>query len=460
MKLILAQKITFLAIFLLAGMVAGHAQTAAPLDYSRMGLLELSSRASKGDQNAADTLEKRLADRTMQSNSPEAAGSSVPVLGTSRGLGLPPGKWNKDALDQVAAPKGQVTTMDSVEVTRRRLRSIIKRIRAAKERILAGKGDADDERLFKQLQAEFIAIKQGKPYKNNADNIGRKKAPALVKSAQPIKIQYSSLGKTELISRAQNGDPTAQYELARRLEFGNPGIKKDIKNAFLWEMEAAKNGHALAQYSVSLKYTFGKGVEVNNEKALYWLRKSAEGGYVAAQYIMFETYHAGVEVDKNPVEAALWATKAYAQKEKLSVEMRKELQRVYKFDQKKPKPLSAIAPDSPTLGKSKGLLPGNPKQIKSAKKGRRSVEEVAKEMSAIQKKIKARLAKIQAGDQSAEGKVETARLLKRVKELNEEFEFAYAMKNIENLGKKIKAVKEVAKSIPRDIRVCPNLFGI
>lgn len=76
---------------------------------------------------------------------------------------------------------------------------------------------------------------------------------------------------------------------------------------------AAKEGHAEAQYELSLMYEEGLGVVPDNKKAVRWLRLAAEQGYVEAQYELGSFYRQGKGVPKNDIRAAEWYSKAAGQ---------------------------------------------------------------------------------------------------------------------------------------------------
>jgi hypothetical protein len=65
---------------------------------------------------------------------------------------------------------------------------------------------------------------------------------------------------TDYMVEAREGDPTAQFVVARRLEKGL-GTKKDTEQALYWYKQAADNGHALAKLFVDRK------AEAQKEKA-------------------------------------------------------------------------------------------------------------------------------------------------------------------------------------------------
>ncbi|MBE9515582.1 MAG: sel1 repeat family protein [Proteobacteria bacterium] len=83
---------------------------------------------------------------------------------------------------------------------------------------------------------------------------------ALIISISPLTI-YASAEEEELfqdyMADARNGDSTAQFVVARRLEKGI-GTKKDSEQSLYWYKQAADNGHALAKLFVERKLEAAK----------------------------------------------------------------------------------------------------------------------------------------------------------------------------------------------------------
>jgi hypothetical protein len=73
------------------------------------------------------------------------------------------------------------------------------------------------------------------------------------------------------------------YQMGEKYYYGR-GIKMDKKKAFEYYMQAARGGHAGAQYSVGFMYRNGRGVDVDLQKARYWYQKAADQGHVSARY--------------------------------------------------------------------------------------------------------------------------------------------------------------------------------
>ena len=78
---------------------------------------------------------------------------------------------------------------------------------------------------------------------------------ALVISTSPLTAAASAEEEQafrDYMVEAREGDPTAQFVVARRLEKGI-GTKKDTEQALYWYKQAADNGHALAKLFIDRK---------------------------------------------------------------------------------------------------------------------------------------------------------------------------------------------------------------
>jgi TPR repeat protein len=109
-------------------------------------------------------------------------------------------------------------------------------------------------------------------------------------------------------ARAENGDASAQYELAG-LYYQGKGVPQDYKAAAVWYRKAADQGNPKAQYGVGYMYEQGKGLPQDHAQALQWYRKSADQGYAIAQYDIGYSYYEGKGVPLDYSEAARWFRK-------------------------------------------------------------------------------------------------------------------------------------------------------
>jgi TPR repeat protein len=76
---------------------------------------------------------------------------------------------------------------------------------------------------------------------------------------------------------------------------------------------AAKQGHAVVQFSLGSVYLNGEGVAQDYTEAARWLRKAAEKGIAAAQYSLGQMYRDGEGFTQDSKEAIRWFRKAAGQ---------------------------------------------------------------------------------------------------------------------------------------------------
>jgi uncharacterized protein len=83
-------------------------------------------------------------------------------------------------------------------------------------------------------------------------------------------------------TRAENGDPEAQFELG--LAFASSGDRFDSSEAARWYLKAAEQSHVRAQYNLGLMYLKGQGVARDKALSRLWMSKAANLGDAGAQY--------------------------------------------------------------------------------------------------------------------------------------------------------------------------------
>jgi hypothetical protein len=81
-----------------------------------------------------------------------------------------------------------------------------------------------------------------------------------------------------LSSRAEQGDPKAQYALAHMLLEGRGGLGEDPDRARVWFEKAALQGMPESQFYLGLLYHTGIGTPASRKLALHWFREAAEQG--------------------------------------------------------------------------------------------------------------------------------------------------------------------------------------
>jgi len=134
-------------------------------------------------------------------------------------------------------------------------------------------------------------------------------------------------GDSEMVSKANGGDPQAQFDLALAYREGKD-IQKDLQSSFRWLKEAAKGGHVEAQYELGKDYSveaegnrqtakLGIGTAIKYFArdygfAVHWFHEAAQKGHVGAQLELAKLFFAGWGIQQNDAEAKVWAEKAKA----------------------------------------------------------------------------------------------------------------------------------------------------
>lgn len=117
-------------------------------------------------------------------------------------------------------------------------------------------------------------------------------------------IDPATLDKLKLVSRfsqvlpkAEAGDPQAQFEVARMYQDGD-GTKKDLHAAAAWYQKAADRGHGGSQVQLGLMYANGQGVRQDYAAAAKWYRlASTFNNNADAQFRLGELYFNGRGVE-------------------------------------------------------------------------------------------------------------------------------------------------------------------
>ena len=111
---------------------------------------------------------------------------------------------------------------------------------------------------------------------------------------------------------AEEGDPSAQYELGFKYDWGW-GVAKDHQEAVKWYRLAAEQGNVGAQLELGDKYRFGRDVPQDYDEAVRWYRKAAWQGSKRAQVDLGTMYFFGKDVPRDPREAVMWLRRAAEQ---------------------------------------------------------------------------------------------------------------------------------------------------
>lgn len=118
-------------------------------------------------------------------------------------------------------------------------------------------------------------------------------------------LLFAELRRLALGSALQKPDADAQLHLGQRYANGQ-GVGKDEKEAALWFLRAANNGHGEAQRYLAYAHLHGRGVPKSEAEGLRWLRMAAEQGDAPAQRQLGYHYETGLSVPKNENEGVRW----------------------------------------------------------------------------------------------------------------------------------------------------------
>lgn len=80
---------------------------------------------------------------------------------------------------------------------------------------------------------------------------------------------------TELRAKADQNDPSAQFQLGVALDLGR-GVSKNQSEAASWYRKAAEQGYADAQNSLGSMYQYGEGVPQDYSLSVYWYQKAVD----------------------------------------------------------------------------------------------------------------------------------------------------------------------------------------
>jgi uncharacterized protein len=94
-----------------------------------------------------------------------------------------------------------------------------------------------------------------------------------------------SLARQRALTRAEQGEPNAQFDLGERY-YDGLGLPRDHNQAFTWFLRAASQGHGRAQTNVGLMLFLGRGTPVDVVEAVRWLSLAARRGEERAASIL------------------------------------------------------------------------------------------------------------------------------------------------------------------------------
>jgi TPR repeat protein len=110
---------------------------------------------------------------------------------------------------------------------------------------------------------------------------------------------------TDLITKAEQGDADAQFNLGRMYDAGQ-GVPKDFREVVRWFRAAAEQGHESAQFSLGFMYFMGEAIPLDYKEAFRWYLAAAEQGNSSAQRSLGAMYRAGRSVPQDYIQAHMW----------------------------------------------------------------------------------------------------------------------------------------------------------
>lgn len=122
---------------------------------------------------------------------------------------------------------------------------------------------------------------------------------------QRISAGRSQEGVALLRGAADRGFAMAQYRLAKLYERGE-GVAADLATARLWTERAAAAGNRRAMHDLGVYFARGEGAPLDEAAAFRWFRQAAELGVADSQYNLGILYQQGRGVNASPSEALFW----------------------------------------------------------------------------------------------------------------------------------------------------------
>ncbi len=124
--------------------------------------------------------------------------------------------------------------------------------------------------------------------------------------------------------RAYEGDRDAQFKVG--VLFANDQFDNaDYEQAVYWYKQAARQGHALAQYNLGHQYLTGVGVAKNEVTALKWWLEAAQQDHPLAQFNVGRAYYLGIGLEINQDLSRYWFQRAAQNQEPKSIDILNQL---------------------------------------------------------------------------------------------------------------------------------------
>lgn len=159
------------------------------------------------------------------------------------------------------------------------------------------------------------------------------KAPPPVKPAARKSVKKTAKPPVKrtakkTVATGASKDPSAGQDHKRGLLFYKGiGVDKDFKKAARWFKQAARKGHARAQYNLGIMSYLGQGVPQDYAQAAVWFKKASEQDHAAAQYNLGFLYYEGKGVEKDDLQAFMWIDRSANLGDEKAVRARETLQK-------------------------------------------------------------------------------------------------------------------------------------
>mgnify|MGYP001187229350 CR=1 FL=1 len=101
---------------------------------------------------------------------------------------------------------------------------------------------------------------------------------------------------------------------------------KKFKKASEWFKQAAKKGHASAQYNLGVMSYLGQGVPQDYTQAANWFEKAGNQDHASAQYNLGYIYYEGKGVEKDNLQAYMWIDRSANLGDKKAIKARDTMQ--------------------------------------------------------------------------------------------------------------------------------------
>lgn len=124
--------------------------------------------------------------------------------------------------------------------------------------------------------------------------------PKSVEEVRLVDVERRAKAKLQfLLSRAEDGEAGAQYNIGICYLSDEKGVKKNYARAVEYIRSAADQGYVPAYYELGLRYAYGEGIEKDDIQAAIFLKNAADEGFAAAEYSLGVCHlnGKGVELD-------------------------------------------------------------------------------------------------------------------------------------------------------------------